>query len=163
MAGAPLGELSQVSHQPLSLSPWPWQPGWMLGTPRPSPRLHQPASSSAEVALAGSCLAGEAAPSLPLMEIPGQGWHCLAVWEGPQRKGPAGSPLFFLDSLLLGWSVLVFILQPPSGALSTQNFPSPCPPSCFPSCLTVCASVSFPLSLPLCPASDASFAGWSCI
>lgn len=142
MAGAPLGELSQVSHQSLSLSPWPWQPGWTLGTPRPSPQPHQPASSSAEggqVALAGSRLAGEAAPSLPLMEIPGQGWHCLAVWEGPQRQGPAGSPLFFLDSLLLGWSVLVFILQPPSGALSTQDFPSPCPPSCFPSCLTVCA------------------------
>lgn len=134
-----------------------------LALPGPAPQPHQPASSSAEATLAGSCLAGEAAPSLPLLEIPGQGWHGLAVWEGPQRKGPAGSPLFFLDSLLLGWSVLVFILQPPSGALSTQDCPPHRPPSCFPSCLTVGASVSFPLSLPLCLASHASFAGWSCI
>lgn len=167
----PSWELSQVSHQPFSLSPWPWQPSWTLGTPRPSPQPHQPASS-AESALAGSCLAGEAAPSLPLTETPGQGWHCLAAWEGPQRKGPAGSPLFFLDSLLLAQSVLVSTLQPPPGALSAQDFPSSplllpplllsFPPLLLPSVflpasLSVCASVSSPLSLYL--ASSASFAG----
>lgn len=37
-------------------------------------------------------------PYLPPMGTHGQGWHCLAVWEGPRRKAPAVSPLFFLDS-----------------------------------------------------------------
>lgn len=57
--GAPLGESSQASPQPLSLSPWPWQPDWMLGTSKPSPQPDPPASSLAEAALAGSFLTGE--------------------------------------------------------------------------------------------------------
>lgn len=151
MAGAPLGEPSQVSHQPLSLSPWPWQPGWTLGTPRPSP----PAPSASFLLCgghSGRLLPGwGSCPQPPADEIAGQGWHCLAAWEGPHRKGPAGSPLFFPDSLLLGWSVLVFILRPPSGALSTQDFPSSLPTLLFfflSSCLCLCFFPTVSSSLP---------------
>lgn len=163
MAGAPLGEPSQVSHQPLSLSPWPWQPGWTLGTPRPSPPAHQPASSSVEATLAGSCLAGEAAPSLPLMRLLGRAG--TASLRGKVLTGRALLGLLSSSRTLCFWAgaFLFSFFGLLLGLCQPRTFLPPYPPSCFSSCLPVCASVSFPLSLPLCLASNASFRDWPCI
>lgn len=109
------------------------------------------------------------------MGTPGQGWHCLAVWEGPQRKAPAVSPLFFLDSAS-AWERSCFLvvhllslpgsasslplklcqprsvlplLSPPFSSLLFSSFSSPLLPSRpLPCPLCLCFSPST-LSLPL--------------
>lgn len=145
MAGAPLGDPSPAPHQLLSLSPWPWQLGWTLGTPRPSPQADQPASST-EASLAASAWLGKPPP--PPTE------------EEPQMKAPTGSPLFLglsASGLRCSCSQSSFILpffpgflsqlcfQPPSGALCQ---PESVPALLFPVFLPVLFFV--PPSLPLC-------------
>lgn len=152
VAGAPLGEPSPAPHQLLSLSPWPWQLGWTLGTPRPSPQPDQPASS-AEASLAAPAWPGKPPPP-PTDEEPPNESPCwvsslfLSLSASGLRHSCSQSS--FILPFFLGF-LSQLCLQPPSGAF------------CQPESVPALPSLFFCLSYSLCLCLSRSVSGLSCI